>query len=107
MKSGVTLIALIAIVGLAGCENEQQKLNDQHHLFALQGCIAQTGKADEALKEMYSADPSLTNTLNQSGHNYRAAECMSVEEKTTIAFQREKHDDYGKCEQCAPEAATR
>jgi hypothetical protein len=108
----LALLASMAVIAFAmlGCEDQHAKQlieqERQHHLFALQGCIAETDKADEALKEMYDSDPSLTNTLNQSGHDYRAAECMSVEEKTTIEFQRAKHDDYGKCDQCAVASAS-
>lgn len=108
-KIALASIAVIAFTML-GCEDQHAKQlieqERQHHLFALQGCISETGKADEALKEMYSADPSLTNTLDQRGHDYRAAECMSVEEKTTVDFQLAKHDDYGKCDQCAVASAS-
>jgi hypothetical protein len=89
----IALVAALAV--LSGCENQQNKLEEQHHQFALGNCVAETNKADAALKEM-----SIDSGLDQRGHDYRAAQCMSVEEKTTIAFQQAKHDDYGKCEQC-------
>ncbi len=97
MKNAMIIVAALAMAGLSGCTNSkaQNVIEDQHHQYALAHCVAETNAADAALKDMYSKDPSLTNTLTQGSHDYRAAECMSVEEKTTIAFQREKHDDYG------------
>jgi hypothetical protein len=84
-----TITAVLAVVFAAngiGCENEQEK---QHHLYYLQTCIAQTNQADDSLKE--SGMP-----VDQAQHNWRAAQCMSTAEKTTVEFQTAKHDDYGK-----------
>lgn len=104
MKNFLQIALIIAVAslawGLTGCDSEQKKLDEQHHLFALQGCVAETQKADAAMKEMFAGDPHALESLTQGTHDWRAAQCMSVEEKTTIAFQQAKHDDYGKCEQC-------
>ena len=109
MKNAMIIVAALAMAGLSGCTSSkaQNVIENEHHQYALAHCVAETNTADAALKEMYSKDPSLTNTLDQRGHDYRAAVCMSEEEKTTIDFQREKHDDYGKCDQCAREAVAR
>jgi hypothetical protein len=111
-KFAMVALVAVALAGLSGCETEQKQMNDQHHKFALQGCVDGTLKADAALVEMDSIEEPKTNPstdplLTQRQHDWRAAQCMSVEEKTTIAFQQAKHDDYGKCDQCAREAVER
>lgn len=90
---------LFVLLALQGCESEEAK---QHHLYNLQNCKSQTYQADDV-----AFQPTENKTANellgyeklenrQRAHNYRAADCMAHEEKTTVEYQEAKHDDYGK-----------
>jgi uncharacterized protein YggE len=96
MKTLATL-AILAAALLTGCTNSQATQRNeeerQHHLYALQGCVAETIQADKSLLSM---SVQMTAQDMQAGHNYRAAECMAAQEKTTVEYQYAKHDDYGK-----------
>jgi hypothetical protein len=93
MKTTITAVMLVVVAAaMTGCENEVEK---QHHLYNLQKCIAETNVADDSLKESSIA-------FDQAQHDWRAAQCMSVEEKTTVEYQTAKHDDYGKLTPATP-----
>lgn len=92
------LILLVASV-FSGCESEETR---QHHLYNLQTCRADTYAADGVAFEP-TGDESTDKSLGydrlenrQAAHDYRAADCMAHEEKTTLEYQRAKHDDYGR-----------
>ncbi|MGA3127113.1 MAG: hypothetical protein ABSD13_10365 [Candidatus Korobacteraceae bacterium] len=90
-KFGIITIVLAACS--IGCQSEAER---QHHLFALEKCKAQTFKVDPISFPYYPAESGkLTRSEAQASHDYRAINCMAVEEKTTEDFQRQKHDDYG------------
>src|ERR1035437_2834337 len=91
MKSAIAVMLVALAAAGAGCESDADK---QHHLFNLQKCIADTNAVDDILKK--DADPIVRGAAEQHGHDYRAAQCMSIEEKTTLEYQRAKNDDYGK-----------
>jgi len=91
-----TILVAAALIGFAGCESEEAR---QHHLYNLRTCVAETVAADEVAFEStgnQETDKVMASFDRQSMHNYRAAECVSHEEKTTIEYQLDKHDDYGK-----------
>ena len=97
MRNIILLLAWLLLMGLVGCESEAdrqaQVLAQQHHLYNLKVCEAETIGADRSLGDM---DILKNDTDGQRSHDYRAAECMAVTEHTTSEYQRAKHDDYGK-----------
>jgi hypothetical protein len=96
MKNIILLLAGLLLMGLVGCESEADKqaqvLAQQHHLFNIQQCKAETKQADNALGDILKSNTD----GGQGNHDYRAAQCMGATEHTTIEYQQAKHDDYGK-----------
>jgi hypothetical protein len=103
----VAIIPLAALV-FSGCESEQVR---QHHLYYLEVCRAQTEAATKAYAGNFASNyvnGQLVPTFktpeekasydfmnSQESHDYRVADCMAHEEKTTLEYQRAKHDNYG------------
>jgi hypothetical protein len=111
-------VAIIPLVALwsSGCESEEAR---QHHLYNLQSCVAQTYAATAESADTFVGSTYVNGQLvrtfktpddrkafdivtSQSNHDYRAADCMAHEEKTTLEYQLAKHDDYGKVKTIVP-----
>jgi hypothetical protein len=60
MKNIILLLALLLLMGLVGCESEADKqaqvLAQQHHLFNIQQCKAETKQADNALGDILKSN---------------------------------------------------
>ena len=104
--SHLAATVVLLLTGLSGCESEEVR---QHHLYNLKQCIDGSSRADVlesettwvkkndkdmAHSEVVAQVPDLIS--RQRSHDQRVAECMANEEKTTLEYQRAKHDDYGK-----------
>src|SRR5437879_13129813 len=96
----ILIVTLAAVMGLAACgptEAEQQhpEQDKQHHLYNIGICPAETNEAHSALTTLNSWVDG-TPEGKQRQHDYRAAECMAHAEHTTIKFQLDTYDSYGK-----------
>jgi len=93
---GAILISFTVLVGLVGCESAE---DHQHHLYTLNECKARAYGEDAGDT---AVDPTWDERHNkidrQQLHNMRVADCMEHAERTTLEYQTDKKDDYGKVE---------
>ncbi len=84
-----TVIAVMLLMGLFGCESEA---DHQHHLYNIQQCGAETRLA---LKGTNWSDPNMKGVDPQSVFHSNMVNCMANAEHTTEQFQYDKGDNYG------------
>jgi hypothetical protein len=108
--AAMLLILAVLMMGLVGCESAE---DHQHHLYNLQKCRTETDATTTKEADSFSGttyvDGRLVRTFktaseqqafeiatSQSHHDSLVAKCMAEEERTTLEYQKTKHDDYGK-----------